>query len=236
MSDEMKTTETMADFEKELEASMEHMNSCDDPTWVTLQEYKDNNTVLEVKVEGVVKSGVVVYVEETRGFIPASRLSLGYVEDLNEYLGKKLQVIIIEADEESKKLVLSAREILKLKQQQEREEKMAAVKVGSVLTGTVESLQGYGAFIALENGLSGLVHISQIALKRIKSPKDVLSVGEEVTVKVIGINDGKISLSIKALLEKEEEVEEVVEEETYDLPEAEEVTTSLGSLFANLKL
>lgn len=236
MSEEMKTTETMADFEQELEASMAHMNSCDDPTWVTLQEYKDNQTVLEVKVEGIVKSGVVVYVEETRGFIPASRLSLSYVEDLNDFLGKKLQVRIIEADEESKKLVLSARELLKEAQQKEKEDKLAAVKVGDVLTGTVESLQGYGAFIALENGLSGLVHISQIAQKRIKSPKDVLSVGEEVTVKVIAIKDGKLSLSIRALLEKEEVEEEVSEEVEYNLPQAEEVTTSLGSLFANLKL
>lgn len=234
MSEEMKVTETMHDYEQELEASMEHMNSCDDPTWVTLQEYKENQTVLEVKVEGIVKSGVIVYVEETRGFIPASRLSLHYVEDLNDFLGKKLQVRIIEADEESKKLVLSARELLREAQQKEKEDKLSAVKVGDILTGTVESLQGYGAFIALENGLSGLVHISQIALKRIKSPAEVLSVGDEVTVKVIAIKDGKLSLSIKALLEKEEDEEP--EATDYDLPKSEEVTTSLGSLFANLKL
>ncbi|MGI6095271.1 MAG: S1 RNA-binding domain-containing protein [Lachnospiraceae bacterium] len=234
MTEETKVTETMSDYEQELEASMEHMNSCDDPTWVTLQEYKDNQTVLEVKVEGIVKSGVIVYVEETRGFIPASRLSLNYVEDLNDFLGKKLQVRIIEADEESKKLVLSARELLREAQQKEKEDKLAAIKVGDILTGTVESLQGYGAFIALENGLSGLVHISQIALKRIKSPAEVLSVGDKVTVKVIAIKDGKLSLSIKALLEKEDDEEpEAID---YDLPKSEEVTTSLGSLFANLKL
>lgn len=99
------------------------------------------------------------------------------------------------------------------------------------MTGTVDSLQTYGAFIQLEDGLSGLVHISQISQKRIKSPKDVLNVGDEVQVKVIGIKDGKISLSMKALEEVEEEPVEKVE-----IPKAEEIGTSLGDLFKNIQL
>ena len=100
------------------------------------------------------------------------------------------------------------------------------------MTGTVDSLQTYGAFIQLEDGLSGLVHISQISQKRIKSPKDVLNVGDEVKVKVIGIKDGKISLSMKALEEKPEE--EIVEK--VEIPKAEEIGTSLGDLFKNIQL
>lgn len=99
------------------------------------------------------------------------------------------------------------------------------------MTGTVDSLQTYGAFIQLEDGLSGLVHISQISQKRIKSPKDVLNVGDEVQVKVIGIKDSKISLSMKALEEVEEEPVEKVE-----IPKAEEIGTSLGDLFKNIQL
>ena len=99
------------------------------------------------------------------------------------------------------------------------------------MTGTVDSLQTYGAFIQLEDGLSGLVHISQISQKRIKSPKDVLNVGDEVQVKVIGIKDGKISLSMKVLEEVEEEPVEKVE-----IPKAEEIGTSLGDLFKNIQL
>ena len=102
------------------------------------------------------------------------------------------------------------------------------------MTGTVETLQAYGAFVKLENGLSGLVHISQISQKRVKSPKDVLNVGDEVTVKVIGVKDGKISLSMKALEEKA--VEEVVVEEVVEIPVAENIGTSLGDLFKNIKL
>lgn len=233
MSEETKTPETMEDLEQELEASFQNMNESEDPSWAMLQEYKNNKTVLDVKVEGVVNSGVIAYVEEVRGFLPASRLSLNYVEDLNEFLNKKIQVIVIEADEESKKLVLSAREILREAKNKEKEEKMASIKVGDVMQGKVETIQPYGAFIALENGLSGLVHVSQIVQKRIKTPADVLSVGDTVTVKLIAIKDGKLSLSMKALIESPEEEHAPAD---YNLPKSEEVTTSLGSLFANLKL
>ena len=82
---------------------------------------------------------------------------------------------------------------------------IASMKVGTVLKGTVETLQNYGAFVKLENGLSGLVHVSQISQKRVKMPSDVLTVGDEVEVKVIGIKDGKISLSMKALEAADEE-------------------------------
>ena len=96
---------------------------------------------------------------------------------------------------------------------------------------SADDAETYGAFIQLEDGLSGLVHISQISQKRIKSPKDVLNVGDEVQVKVIGIKDGKISLSMKALEEVEEEPVEKVE-----IPKAEEIGTSLGDLFKNIQL
>ena len=115
-----------------------------------------------------------------------------------------------------------------------KEELLASVKVGSVLKGKVESLQTYGAFIRLENGLSGLVHISQISTQRIKSPDQVLKVDDEVDVKVIGIKEGKISLSIKALMEEKESEEEP--EEKIELPKSEAIGTSLGDLFKNLKL
>ena len=99
--------------------------------------------------------------------------------------------------------------------------------------GKVESIQPYGAFIDLGNGLTGLVHISQICEKRIKTPAVVLHVGDEVKVKVIAVKDGKLSLSMKAL---QDVAAEEIQEETIELPESEELTTNLGSLFANIKL
>lgn len=136
-------------------------------------------------------------------------------------------------EEEDNKLVLSAREILREKANEDRKAKVSNVEVGLVTEGTVESIQPYGAFINIGNGLSGLVHISQICEKRIKTPAAVLAVGDQVKVKVINIKDGKLSLSMKAL---NDVAAEEVTEETFDLPETESVSTNLGSLFAKIKL
>ena len=214
--------ETMADYEEHLD---------DANPWNRVSEYMAQKTVLPVKVEGVVNGGVIAMVEGLRGFIPASRLSLSYIDDLESYLLKDIEVQVIDVDQAENKLVLSARELLKEKERKAKEEKISNLQVGTVMTGTVDSLLTYGAFIQLEDGLSGLVHISQISQKRIKSPKDVLNVGAEVQVKVIGIKDGKISLSMKALEEVEEEPVEKVE-----IPKAEEIGTSLGDLFKNIQL
>ena len=192
----------------------------------------DNGTNLSIKIEGIVNGGAIAMVEGLRGFIPASRLSLSYIENLEDYLLKEMEVRVIDVDQAENRLVLSAREILKEQAKKEMEERIANVAVGSVLEGTVETLQNYGAFVRLANGLSGLVHISQISQKRVKSPKDVLNVGDDVKVKVIGVKDGKISLSMKAL----EVVEEEVVEEKVEIPKAENIGTSLGDLFKNIKL
>lgn len=147
--------------------------------WKKLEQYLEEGTVLDVKVGGVVKAGVIAYVEGIRGFIPASRLSLNYVENLEDWLNKDLQVQVITADPEKKKLVLSARELLKEKAAEERRAKISNVEVGLVTEGVVESIQPYGAFIDLGDGLSGLVHVSQISDKRIKSPDAVLKTGDQ---------------------------------------------------------
>lgn len=215
-------TETMADYEDHID---------DANPWNVVKKYMDEKTTLPVKVEGVVNGGVIAMVEGLRGFVPASKLSLGYVENLEDYLLKDIEVRVIDVDQASNKLVLSAREILRKKEKDEKKKILESVQAGEIFKGTVESLQDYGAFVRLENGLSGLVHVSQISLDRVKFPSDVLKEGEEVTVKVLGLKNGKISLSIKALLEQREEpVEKVV------LPKTEKIGTSLKDLFKDIKL
>ena len=223
MQNEATQAESMADYEAHFD---------DANPWNVVKGYMDNKTRLHIKIEGIVNGGAIAMVEGLRGFIPASRMSLSYIENLEDYLLKELDVIVIDVNEAENRLVLSAREILK-EEQKEREAQIAAIQAGSVMSGVVESIQNYGAFIRLENGLSGLVHISQISSKRVKSVGDVLNKGDEVQVKVIGVKDGKISLSMKALEEKPEE-EEIVEK--VEIPKAEEIGTSLGSLFKNIKL
>ena len=230
MAEEVK--ETREDFEAQLEESLNKASTNEDAVWNRLEQMKEDGDVLALTVGGVVNGGVIVYVEGIRGFIPASRLSLSYIEDLESYLLKDIEVQVIDVDQANNRLVLSARELLKEKEKKEREEKIANIKVGSVLTGTVESLQNYGAFVRLEDGLSGLVHVSQISQKRIKFPKDVLNVGDEVQVKVIGVKDGKISLSMKALEEAIQEEEEV----KVEIPKSEDIGTNLGDLFKNIQL
>lgn len=201
--------------------------------WDKLKQYKEDGTVLDVTVKGIVNAGVIAYVEGIRGFIPASKLALSYVEDLNEYLNRPLRVQVFDLDEEKKRLILSARELLREQADEEKKARISNVEVGLVTEGTVESLQPYGAFVSLGNGISGLVHISQISAKRIKHPSAVLHVGDTVKVKVIAVKDGKLSLSMKAL---DDVAAEEVHEETIELPETEELTTTLGSLFAGIKL
>lgn len=202
--------------------------------WDRLKELQDSGEVLDVVVKGIVNGGAIAYVEGVRGFIPASRLALEFVEDTEVFLNKPIQVRVIEVDKAKKRLVLSAREILRERAEVERRNKISNIQVGFVTEGTVESLQPYGAFVELGNGVSGLVHISQICEKRIRKPSEVLSVGDKVKVKVIAIKDGKLSLSIK---EASDLMAKEVEEESFELPESgEEATTSLGALFANIKL
>lgn len=204
-------------------------------SWDVLEQMKEEKTDVTVKVSEAVNGGAVAYVEGIRGFIPASKLDLNYVEDPSAYIGKTLKVRVITVDQEKEKLVLSAKEILKEQQKEEHDHKVAMIVPGTILEGTVESLQTYGAFIDLKDGLSGLVHISQICQKRIKKPSEVLKAGDKVKVKVLNTNDGKISLSIKAVAE-EQEASEVEDFDTASFSSNESVGTSLGDLFAKLKL
>lgn len=222
MNEEQLYTETMADYE-------DHFDDAN--PWNLVKSYMNRGTILPVQIEGIVNGGVIAVVEGLRGFIPASHLSLSYVENLEDYLLQELKVQVIDVDQAENRLILSAKGILKAQEKKAKDALLASITIDSVLSGTVESLTNYGAFIRLENGLSGLVHISQISDKRIKSPSDVLNIGDTVDVKVIGIKDGKISLSMKALIKPEEEIIEEIE-----LPEAEAIGTSLGDLFKNIRL
>lgn len=202
--------------------------------WDVLAGYLEEKKVLRVKVSEIVNAGAVAYLEGIRGFIPASHLDISYVENLEGYKGKTLEVRVITVDREKEKLVLSARDVLREKEKEEHDHKVAMIVPGTVLEGTVESLQPYGAFVDLRDGLSGLVHISQISQKRIKKPSEVLKVGDKVKVKVLNTNDGKISLSMKAIEEEQTGEMEGIDMKQYASDES--VGTSLGDLFAKLNL
>ena len=198
-------------------------------SWNGLQQLMDDDTVLSVKIKGVVNAGVITYVQGVRGFIPASHLSTSYVEDLNEWLNKTVDVKIITVDPEQRRLVLSGRVVEQEKAAAEKAAQADAIVVGSVFEGTVEKLTNYGAFIRLENGVSGLVHISQMSTKRVKSPEDVVKTGDTVNVKVIDKKDGKLSLSMKALMAEEAPVE-TFDKEFANFKSDGDAATNLGAL------
>lgn len=204
-------------------------------SWDILNQYMEEEKEIEVKVSEVVNGGVIAYAEGIRGFIPASHLSLNYVENLEEWVNKKLSVKVITVDESKKKLVMSAKAVEKKKVEEEIHHKISMLAPGTIMEGTVESLMPYGAFIALSDGLSGLVHISQISQRRIKKPSEVLNTGDKVKVKILNTNNGKISLSMKAV-EENSEVDEVEKVETSKYSSNEKIGTSLGDLFKNLNL
>lgn len=240
MSEEVK--ETMEDFASELEASYKEFDERRNPyqeqegpdaeKWAELVQQMQDKAVLNVKVKEAVKGGLVTYVNDIQGFIPASQISTKYVEKLEDMVGQHLEVTPITVVPENKKLVLSGRAVMKQKEEEEKAAKMAAVEVGAVVEGTVDILKDYGAFVNLDGGLSGLLHVSQISTQRIKHPGVVLKEGQKVTVKIIGIKDGKISLSMKALAQEEP----VEKEETFNYKETGAATTGLGALLKGLKL
>ncbi len=203
--------------------------------WETVKKYMEEGAVLTLKVGGIVNKGVIVYVEGLRGFIPASHLAIGYVEDTNPYLGKTVDAKVITADEEKNRLVLSVKEVLYDRRREEKERKINAIVPGTVLSGKVESLMPYGAFVDLGDDLSGLVHISQIANKRIESPGEVLKVGKEVKVKVLKVENGKIGLSIKAA-QDEDPMDAPEEKPSVSYKDEGSVSTGLGALLAGIKL
>lgn len=198
--------------------------------WEKLKSMLNDRTVVKVKISEIVKGGAAAWLEGIRGFIPASKLAGEYVEDLEEYNGKTIEVTVITADEENKKLVLSGKEPALLRLNEEKSKKIAKCEVGTVMEGTVDSLKDYGAFISLENGLSGLLHISQISDHRIKHPGAVLKEGQTVKVKIISIADNKISLSMKAI-----QAEDEIEGEVFDYKEEGSVSTGLSALLKGLK-
>lgn len=235
--------ETMEDYAAELEASYKTLNqrhiqiaeeeSGDGAKWAQFAQMMEDRTVVKVKISEAVKGGVVTSLEEVRAFIPASQLSTEYVEKLEDWQGKYVEAIIITVDPEKKRLVLSGREVEKEKKDALKKERMAQFKAGDIVEGTVDSIKPYGAFIKLDDGVDGLLHISQISTQRIKHPSAVLTEGQTVKVKILSAQDGKLSLSMKVLAEQQADKEE---HETFDYKETGSVSTGLGDLLKGLKL
>lgn len=210
-------------------------------SWEALRSALQDRTVYEVRVKNTVNAGVVVYVEGIRGFIPASQLALHYVEEseLENYVGKMVKARVITVDEETGKLVLSAKDVAKEEAAKVHEAKLNALQKGFVTEGTITRIESYGCFVEIGDDLTGLVHISQICNKFLKSPKEVVHLGMKVKVKVLDVAEGKIRLSIKQAEDIAPEVEQVTGESDEEVSleyTDEEATTSLAGLLKGIHI
>lgn len=209
-------------------------DAAEELAWDKLKEAEKTKKVYHGKIAGAVNGGCVMYVEGVRGFIPASKLALTYVEEPADYLNKELDVQVISVDEETKRVVLSAKELLQAQVMEEKNKKINKYTVGTVMEGTVEQLKDYGAFVNIGDGISGLVHISQISDRRLKHPSQVLKEGDKVKVKIIKIENNKISLSIREAADVTSR--EVEEEGPSGYEDTGAASTGLGALLKGLKL
>jgi len=154
---------------------------------------------IKAKVIEIVKGGLVVDVG-MRGFVPASQIQLDYVEDLNQFLGQTLRLRMIEFDPDNRKAVFSQKVILGEERAVQRKERLDTLNVGDIVTGVVKRLADFGAFIDI-GGVDGLLHISDMAYTRIKHPSELLTIGDEVELQVLKVEQetGRISLGLKQL-------------------------------------
>ncbi|MDR0614867.1 MAG: 30S ribosomal protein S1 [Lactobacillales bacterium] len=166
--------------------------------WEELQEKEGE--ILHVKILKAVKGGLSVAINGLRGFIPASLVEDHFVSDFSGYAGKECDVKVIEVDPSANRLILSRRAVLEKQKSAAKMKIFENIHNGDVVEGVVARVTGFGAFINL-GGVDGLVHVSELAHYRVAKPSDVLSVGDSVKVKILGIDPERerISLSIKAL-------------------------------------
>ncbi len=176
--------------------------------WQTLRDKMESKEVVRSKILEANKGGLMVEINNVMGFLPVSQLSLEHyprVEDgdknrilsvLQSYIGQLFDVQIITADNAEEKLIVSEKAVF----EKEMENRLGQLKLGLVVEGTITGVVDFGAFVKFGE-LEGLVHISELAWQRIENPKDIVKVGQKVTAKVISIDKGRVSLSIKQLLE-----------------------------------
>jgi 4-hydroxy-3-methylbut-2-enyl diphosphate reductase len=168
--------------------------------WERVQEAYEDGEIIEAEVTKEVKGGLVVDIG-LRGFIPASHVAIEYVEDLSQYIGENLSLRVIEVERENNNVVLSRKEVLEESLEKKKEEVFDSLEEGSVIEGTVTKLVDFGAFVDI-GGIEGLLHISEMSWGRIDHPSDVLEEGEDIKVKVLGVNpeEERISLGLKQIL------------------------------------
>src|SRR5207237_1181114 len=168
--------------------------------WQDLEAAMEQGNVVQGLVTGKVKGGLTVMVNGIRAFLPGSLVDIRPVKDTAPFEGKLLEFKVIKLDRKRNNVVVSRRAVLEASLGAEREELLKTLQEGAVVKGVVKNITDYGAFVDL-GGIDGLLHITDLAWRRVKHPSEVLSVGDEVTAKVLKFDQEKnrVSLGMKQL-------------------------------------
>ncbi len=169
-------------------------------SWLALEKAMESGEIVTGTVNGKVKGGLTVLTNGIRAFLPGSLVDTRPVKDTSPYEGKTLEFKVIKLDRKRNNVVLSRRAVVEASMGEERQKLMEALKEGTIVNGVVKNITDYGAFIDL-GGIDGLLHITDLAWRRVRHPSEMLSVGQEITAKVLKYDQEKnrVSLGVKQL-------------------------------------
>jgi small subunit ribosomal protein S1 len=168
--------------------------------WHELEEALEKGNIVQGTINGKVKGGLTVMVNGIRAFLPGSLVDIRPVKDTTPYENKQMDFKVIKLDRKRNNVVVSRRAVLEANQGEERQKLLETLQEGAVVKGIVKNITDYGAFVDL-GGIDGLLHITDLAWRRVKHPSEILSVGDEVTAKVLKFDQEKnrVSLGMKQL-------------------------------------
>nr|WP_198952921.1 MULTISPECIES: 30S ribosomal protein S1 [Alcaligenaceae] len=168
--------------------------------WLQLEQALENGELVTGTITGKVKGGLTVMTNGIRAFLPGSLVDLRPVKDTTPYEGKTLEFKVIKLDRKRNNVVLSRRQVLEASMGEERQKLLETLHEGAVVKGVVKNITDYGAFVDL-GGIDGLLHITDMAWRRVRHPSEVLQVGQEVEAKVLKFDQEKsrVSLGVKQL-------------------------------------
>ena len=169
-------------------------------SWMNLEKALEGAEIVTGTVTGKVKGGLTVMVNGIRAFLPGSLVDTRPIKDTSPYEGKTMEFKVIKLDRKRNNVVLSRRAVVEASQGEERAKIMSNLQEGSVVQGTIKNITDYGAFVDL-GGIDGLLHITDLAWRRVRHPSEMLTVGQEVTAKILKFDQDKnrVSLGIKQL-------------------------------------
>ncbi len=167
--------------------------------WEELSSACKEGKRIKVKVTKATKGGLLVNINSVVGFLPQSHIDLKKAKDLKPFVGKELEVKVLEINPSIRRVIVSHREVMREEQEKERKEALVSIKKGQILNGVVRTIKDFGIFVNIGHGIDGFVRLNELTWGRRKLPREVVKVGEEVNVKVLSVNlnTGKVTLSLR---------------------------------------